>query len=87
MKTRERMEGAAADDDKYGDISSALVDDEPMHLTSSGDQESAEPLLASEKGIDDALVDEDAEAPKPHLPPVKVRMLTSTADGLLLAGS
>ena len=34
MKTRERMESTAAENDKYGDISSARVDDDPTSLTS-----------------------------------------------------
>ena len=40
---------------------------------------------APEKCIGDALVNEGAEAPKPYLPPVEVRMLSSAAGGLLLA--
>ena len=48
----------------------------------------AEPLLmALKKCIGDALVNEGAEAPKPHLPLVEVRILTSTAGGLLPAGT
>ena len=87
IKTRERVEGAAADDEKYGEISSARVDDDPMRLTSFGDQEFTEPSLAPEKDIGDVPVDEGAEAPKPHLPPVEMRMLISTASGLLLTGT
>ena len=33
------------------------------------------------------LVDKSAEAPKPHLPPVEVRILPSAASGLLPAGT
>ena len=60
------------------------VDDEPTSLTSFGNI--AEPL-APEKGIGDALVNEDAEAPKPYLSPVKVHMLTSTSGDLQHADS
>ena len=57
VRTRERMEGTAADDEKNEDISSAWVDD-PMRLTSFGDEEFDEPSVASNKGIGDALVNE-----------------------------
>ena len=76
------MEGAAADNENPGDIWSVLVGDDPTSLISFGN--TAEPL-ALEKDIGDALVNEGAEAPKPYLPPVEVRMLTSAAGGLLLA--
>ena len=85
IKTHERVEVAAADYDKYGDISSVRVDDDPMRVTRFGD-ESIE-LLAPEKGARDPLVDEGAEAPKPHLPPGNARMLTYAAGGLLLTGT
>ena len=39
-ETLERMEGAAADDDKNEDISSARVDYDPTHLVSFVDEES-----------------------------------------------
>ena len=76
-KTSKRTEGAAAENGKNGDISSATVDDGPTSLTRFG--MIAEPLLmAPEKCICDALVNEGAEAPKPHLSPVEVCMLSST---------
>ena len=84
-KTRKRMEGAAADAENNGNISSVQVDDDPMHLTRFGNQEFTEPPQASVKNIDDALVDKRAEAPKPHLPPVVVRILAPC--GLRHAGS
>ena len=87
MKTRECMEGAAADDEKYGDLASVRVDDDPMRLTSFGNQEFTELSPASEKGIGDALVNEGAEVPKPYLSPVEVRILTSAAGDSLPAGS
>ena len=68
------MGGATANDENYGDISSVLVNDDPMRFTSFGNQGFTKPSLASEKGIGNALVNEGAEAPKPHLPPVEVRM-------------
>ena len=59
---------------KNEDSSSARVDDGPMYLTSFG--MIAKPLLkAPEERIGGALVNRGAEAPKPHLPPVEVRML------------
>ena len=83
MKTRKRMEDIAADRAKHGDSSSARVDDRPTCLTSFG--MIAEPLfLALEKCIGGALVSTVGEAPKPHLPPVEVRMLPSVAGGLLV---
>ena len=42
-------------------------------------------LMAAEKCIGDVLVNKGAEAPKPHLPPMEMRMLSSAADGLLPA--
>ena len=82
-KTPKRTEDSAADRVKNRDISPVKIDDGPMSLTSFG--VIAEPLLmAPEKCIGDALVDkEGAGAPKPHLPPVKVRMLSSAAGGFL----
>ena len=87
-KTRKRNEGAAAVDraKHNGDSSSARkVDDGPTSLTSFG--EIAEPPVAPKKRIGDSLVNKGAEVPKPHLPPVEVRMLSSAADGLLPAGT
>ena len=83
-KTFERTEGAERDEEKFEDILSALVDDDPPSCTSLGNI--AEPL-APEKSIGDALVNEGAEAPKPYFSPVKVRMLTFTACGLQHASS
>ena len=80
-KTQKLLEGAAADDDKYGDTSSARVDDDSIRLTSFGDQEFSNPLLAPKKSIGDALANEGAAVPKPHFPPVEVSMLTSAAGG------
>ena len=83
MKTHERMESTAADDERYGDISSARVDDDRIRLTSFGDEKFTKRSSAAEKGIGDALVDEGAEAPKPCLSPVEMRMLIPAAGGLL----
>ena len=85
MTTRELMKDAAADDEKYRDISSARVDNDPMRLTSFRDQESTEPSALSEYS-DDALVDEGAKAPKSRLALVTMRKSTP-AGGLLDAGS
>ena len=81
-KTCKRTEGAAADRSKHGDSSFARVNDGPTSLTTFG--VIVEPrLLAPEKCIGDALVNKGAEAPMPHFPLVKVRMLSSTTGGLL----
>ena len=85
-KARKRTEGAAAADraNRDGDSSSARrVDDDPRSLTSFG--KIAEPSLAPEKCIGDALISKGGEAPKPHISPVEMRMLSSTAGGLLPA--
>ena len=87
-KTPKHTEGAAAADRaKYnGDSSSAKrVDHGPTSLTSF--DKIAEPSLAPEKCIVSALVYKCVEVPKPHLPPVEVRMLSSAAGGLLPAGT
>ena len=47
MKSRERMEGTTADDEKNGDISSALVDDDPMRLASFGEMKNSPNLQLS----------------------------------------
>ena len=60
------------------------VDDGPKSVTSLG--MIAEPP-ASQQCIKDALVNKSAETSKPQLPPVKVRMLSSAAGGLLPAGT
>ena len=87
-KIRKRTEGtAAADRTKYnGDSSFARrIDDSPTSLTCFG--MIAKPPLALEKCIGDALVSKGAEAPKPHLPPEEVGILSSAADGLLSTGA
>ena len=86
MKTHERTEGTVADDEKYGDISSARVDDDIMRFISFGDQKLTEPSVAFTVSNHGALVDDGAEAPKPRRLPVKMRMLTPTS-GLLHTGS
>ena len=83
-KTLERTESSETDEQKYGGILSAQTKEDPTSLTSFGN---IVEHLAPEKCIGDALVNEGAKAPKPHLPPVEVRMLTSTAGDLLLAGT
>ena len=75
-KTRKRTKGAAADDEKHGDISSARAENDPTSLINLGNI--AEPP-APEKGIGEALVNEGAEAPKPYIPPVEVRMPSPAA--------
>ena len=80
------MGDAAADDDKLGNTSSAWVDN-PKRLTCFGNQEFAEPPVDPEKCIGGVLVDEGADAPKPYLVPVEMRMQTSVAGDLLLTGS
>ena len=85
-KTRKRTEGAAADRVKNGVSSSARFDDGPTSLTSF--DMIVEPFfMAPENCVGDALVNEDVEAPKPHLLPMEVRMLPSAAGGLLPAGT
>ena len=84
MKTHEPTEDAEEYKEKCGDILSARVDDDPTSLISFGNI--AKPL-ASKKYIGDALVNEGAKPPKPLLPSKEVRMLSSVAGGLLLAGT
>ena len=86
-KTRKRTESAAAADrTKHGDSSSAWVDDGLTSLTSFG--MITEPFsLAPAECIGYALVNKDAEAPKPHFPPVEVCMLSSAAGGLMPTGT
>ena len=81
-KISDRMKGATADDDNYGDVSLAWFD-EPMSLTSLGNI--VEPI-APERRVGDALINGGTEVLKPHLSPVEVQMLASATDGLLLAG-
>ena len=84
-KTRKRTKNAAADQAKNGDSSSARVDDYPTCLTSFG--VIAKPFLKTpEKCIGVALVNNGAEAPKAHLPPMEMRMLSSVAVGLSSTG-
>ena len=86
IKTRRQTEEAAVDRVKNGDSSSSRVDDGPTSLTEFG--MIAEPFsMTLEKCIGDALINEGAQAPKPHLPPVEVRMLLLAAGGLLPAGT
>ena len=76
-KTRKRMEGAAVDDEKHGDISSARTVDCPMSSTSFGKRTEPPALLICR---DDALVDKSAEAPKPHLPPAEMGTLKTEGE-------
>ena len=76
------MEGAAVDEAKYGNISSAWIDGDPISLTRFG---KIIDHLARKKGISDALVSEGTKVPKSHLAPVEVRMQISAAGGVLLA--
>ena len=81
IKTHKRTDGAsAANRVRNRDSSSARVDDGPTSLTSLGML--AQPP-APETLIGDTLVNKDAETPKPHLPPMEVRKLSSAAGGLL----
>ena len=81
-KTRKRTEDAAANRMKNGGSSSARIDDGPTSLTSFG-MIAKFLLMTPEKCIGDVLVDTDAEAPTPYLPPMEMRMLLSTSCGLL----
>ena len=83
-KTRERKEDVTLDE-RLEDILSAWINDDPMSCTSFGDEKITEPSVPT-KCSDDALVDKGAEAPKLRLSPVKMRMLTPAASGLLHAG-
>ena len=82
IKTHECSESVDADDENHENISSACIEKDPMTLTSFGNI--AEPL-APEINVDDALLNEGAEALKSHSPPVEMRMLLSTVNDLLLA--
>ena len=83
-KTRRRAEDAAADQAKHGDSCSAKrVHAGPTGSTSFG-RTAKPPALPRRNNI---LVDRGAEAPKPHLSHVEVRMLPSTAGSLLPAGT
>ena len=83
-KTRNRTEEVAADRVISGDSSSAnRIDPEQMCLTSFGDYFNGPPALPCLR--DDALVVNDAAAPKPCLSPVKMHTRT-VAGGLLFAG-
>ena len=79
-KTRNRTEGAAVDQAKHGNSSSARVDDGPTSLTNFGMIDKPL-LLAPEKCIGGTLVNQGAQASKPHFPPVEVCMLSSAAGG------
>ena len=65
MKTREHLEHAAADDEKFGDISSARVNDDPMGCTSFGDTAESS---APENNIGDALLDQGAKCQSRSVP-------------------
>ena len=80
------MGATAADQAKHGGSSSARVDDDPTRLASFG-MIAESRLTTPEKCIGDALVNKGTEGPKPHFPPVEVRMLSSVADGLMPAGT
>ena len=82
MKTRAHKEDAATYE-KFGDISSARDDGDPMSRTRFGD--SAD-LSAPENSISDALVDGSAKAPKPRFSLMEMRKIIP-ADGLLHIGS
>ena len=85
-KTRKRTEGAAEDRAKHGDGTSARVDDGSTSLTSFGMV--AEPVWwLPQNAFGDALINKDAEAPKPNFRPVEVRMPSSTAGGFMPAGT
>ena len=84
MKTRQRKEDAAVDDDDFGDnISSARINYDPMSWTSFDDTAKSS---AFTKCSNDARVNEGAEAPKSRLSPVEMRTPTH-ADVLLHPGS
>ena len=68
-------------DEKIGDISSNLADDDPMSSTSFG-HKFTETLVLTECN-DDAPVNKGAEAPKPRLSPVQRRRMLIPAGGLL----
>ena len=78
MKIRGHKEDAAPDE-RY-----PRVDDDPMSQTNFSDSPKSS---TPEKTIGDALVDKGAEAPKPRLSPVEMRMLIPATGGLLHAGS
>ena len=72
-KTRKRAEDASADQAKHGDsCSTKRAHAGPTSLTSFSK---------------DVFADKGAEAPKPHLPPVEVRMLPSAAGRQMSAGT
>ena len=83
-KTRKRTEDASAENRVMnGDISSTRrVKDSPTTLASFG--MIVEPP-ASKKCIKDVMANEGAEKPRLHLPPVKVRIVSAAAGGLLPA--
>ena len=86
VNPHKRTEGAAAaDGDKYGDTSSLWAQENPANLTSFG--KITKYISAPKNCIGGALANEGAEAPKPYLPLVEVRIISSAASGLLLAGT
>ena len=84
-KTRERTEGAAsAVQAKYGDSCSAnRVDPDPTCLNSFGDDSTGPSALPCSRN--DAVIGNDAAAPKSCLSPLEMRSPTATG-GLLPAG-
>ena len=85
MMTRTNLEDDVADE-KFGKMLSARSDDKPISRISFGEQEFTEPSALT-KCSDDTLINKSAEAPKPHLSPVEMYMLTSTAGDLLHTSS
>ena len=83
-ETPKRTEGAATDEEKSTNRPFARAEENSTSSTSFG--KLAEPS-AAEKCIGEALVNKGAKAPKPRLPSVEVRMLSSTAGGLLFAST
>ena len=81
-KTRKRIEDAAADQAKDGDICSAKRVQAGPTSSTSFDMKTESPVLPRR---DNVLVDKGAAAPKPCLSPVQMRTLTSAGD-LLPAG-
>ena len=85
-KTRKRTEDAPANRAKHGDSSSArMADVGSTSLANFG--KIAEPPLAPEKCISNALADKGAEVPKASSSTCRVRILPSAAGGLLPTGT
>ena len=71
---------------RFGDISSAQIDDNPMSRTRFEGKESADHSAPVKITTVTLLADQRVEARKPHLLPVEMHILTLTG-GLLHAGS